>query len=519
MKIKSIQLSNFQSFRDCALEGFTGINLIVGPNNAGKSAIIRAFMLLQEFEPDQKNTRSQCVRSGADLAKIRFSLEGPVSRFLDLCRGGYCPGAAAMINPVLELSISEYNARVALYTQNGDSISVGEVDYHWAFRGVHPDNLFFTALANRRVSDYEVQVTHDLSNRTSLDHKNLAAKIAWFNSEPQQVSMELSNALFDILGLELKTVAAMYGSGLVPAYPLGRSKSISIQNMGAGVPQVASLLCDLLRADGHIFLIEELENDLHPTALLKLAEVIKSVADRGNQFFITTHSNVVLSALGAYQDARIIKLNCSYRDVIPTTTATVLPNRPEARWDLLVELGYSASDFGFWDGFIITEESSAEELMCKFLIPWFAPSLSGRIRLVSSAGVDNVRNRIRGLYNHLLYLKLTPAVNDRIWVMLDGDEAGLNVASDLKAKFTKLPKDNIYNLKNEMFEKYFPEYFFEDVKALDTAPDTKFSKTALLKKVVARAESEPDIARVEFARSFSEIITWLKSIEATLKRF
>lgn len=63
--------------------------------------------------------------------------------------------------------------------------------------------------------------------------------------------------------------------------------------MGEGVPQIVGLVADLVLSQGKLFLIEELENDLHPQALKALLRLMIESSAR-NQFVVTTHSNIVL---------------------------------------------------------------------------------------------------------------------------------------------------------------------------------------------------------------------------------
>ena len=68
--------------------------------------------------------------------------------------------------------------------------------------------------------------------------------------------------------------------------------------MGDGVPNVVGLLADLALTKGKMFLIEEPENDLHPSALKALLELVEDGATH-NQIVVSTHSNIVARHLGS----------------------------------------------------------------------------------------------------------------------------------------------------------------------------------------------------------------------------
>jgi len=55
MKIKKLQIKNFQSHKDTALEFDEGLNIIVGPTNSGKSSILRALKKVIRDSPSGNN--------------------------------------------------------------------------------------------------------------------------------------------------------------------------------------------------------------------------------------------------------------------------------------------------------------------------------------------------------------------------------------------------------------------------------------------------------------------------------
>jgi hypothetical protein len=80
------------------------------------------------------------------------------------------------------------------------------------------------------------------------------------------------------------------------------------------------LIIYLATAKNKLFLIEELENDIHPEALKQLLELIIEKSD-GNQFIITTHSNIVMKYLGACEETKILQVTMELnKDGIPTSS-------------------------------------------------------------------------------------------------------------------------------------------------------------------------------------------------------
>ena len=165
--------------------------------------------------------------------------------------------------------------------------------------------------------------------------------------------------------------------------------------MGDGVAQMLALIADLLRAENKVFIVEELENDLHPHAIRALLDLaIESCRSRGNQFFISTHSNVVLRHIAAESDTKVFRTSLHLADDrIPDAEVTEVPNTADARRELLEELGYELFDAGLYKGYLLVEEASAEAVIRDYLIPTFVPELREKLRTVAAQGFDDAEIR------------------------------------------------------------------------------------------------------------------------------
>lgn len=71
MFVKKLNAINIRSFEKINLEFSKGINLIVGPNNAGKSTILRC---LQKLQMGLQSLGKEDIRKTFDFAKIHFLL-------------------------------------------------------------------------------------------------------------------------------------------------------------------------------------------------------------------------------------------------------------------------------------------------------------------------------------------------------------------------------------------------------------------------------------------------------------
>ena len=115
------------------------------------------------------------------------------------------------------------------------------------------------------------------------------------------------------------------------------------------VPHVATK-----EASDYVFLFEELENNLHPTAQRRLFAALEEFAVKEHtNMFVTTHSNVVIDLLSKSDNAQIIHVT---HDGKEATTRTLRGYRDKQ--DVLDDLGAKASDLLQANGLVWLEGPS-----------------------------------------------------------------------------------------------------------------------------------------------------------------
>jgi hypothetical protein len=314
-------------------------------------------------------------------------------------------------------------------------------------------------------------------------------------------------------------------NGNEPGIYTTTSSMIPLRSMGDGVANIVGFIVILLTENNKLFLVEELENDIHPKALKKLLNLIieKSV---NNQFVISTHSNIVLKYLGAVPESKIFYIDWKphveingIQENIPTSTIKEIENKPENRMEILDRLGYDFLDFELFNSYLILEESSAEYLIRDFLIPNFVPSLYGKIKTIAAKGVQDLVPRVQDFNRLFVFLHLTPIYYKKAWVIADGDASGLKCINELQKVFKTWPKNHFLNLSKNNIEEYYPNIFQEKVKTaleIEHGPKKQEAKTALLKEVMQWALTNREDAIKEFENSAIEIIEILREINKIL---
>lgn len=345
--------------------------------------------------------------------------------------------------------------------------------------------------------------------------QHLSAKLSRIGNPAFPSHAAFRKSCEEILGFMVTAVPSENGQR--PGVYLPDNATVFVDQMGEGIPNIVSFLADLAISQNKIFLVEELENDLHPTAIKALLELIVE-SSKNNQFVISTHSSTVLCHLGAVPGTKVFNVKAE-KGVLPTTaTIHEIDATATARLEVLRELGYAFSDFDLWDGWLILEESSAERLIRDYLIPWFVPKLA-RVRTIAAGGNKKVEPVFEDFVRLARFTHLETAYANRAWVRIDGDQAGKEIVSELREKFTSWNPQQFCCFSETEFERYFPQDFkpqIDQVLSIQDKKEKRQAKQSLLSEVRAWLDADESRGRAALSKSASEIIDNLKAIEQGL---
>jgi hypothetical protein len=498
MKLRTVQVRSFKSIVDSGPLALGPITLFVGRNNAGKSSVLRAISLLQSGN----QVLPAAIRKGADSAAVElvFDFEGEIHFGLGSPSG----------RPV------ELNITVAPTNNRTFSLHVPLTNYNSSVNellNTEPYNLLYPYFSGRRAVAIEEAVDQQRSLEVRNDHSNLAAKVDRLNDPNHPAHAEFISVVDEVIGVPLSAIASPKGKQV--GTWVNEIEWIPIEQMGDGIPQLLGLIVHLCIARNKIFLIEELENDIHPEALKALLRLIERKA-ASNQFVISTHNNVVLRHLGAVRETLIYKVDSQATDLdgyrMRDTTFNAVSDHADERVGLLRGLGYELSDLDLHDGWLILEESSAERVIREFLIPWFVPELT-RIQTVASRGTGDLDRTVEALSKLVLFTHLEPQYRDRVQVLADGEQSGEAAIEALRLKYPAWRQDAFLTFDRPDFELYYPEAFQEEVAAILSTGNSQTKrelKRDLLKRVLDWARSDEGTAKTQFQASASSVIEQLQ---------
>jgi AAA15 family ATPase/GTPase len=504
MKITAIKLDNVRSFQTVPLTELSkSINVFIGANNAGKSTLLYSIYLLQ----NRNILTEKDIMLGHTQGTIELSYAG---NHLNIIPNNIeYKGIEFVLNGGNRNFISTNNFRAG----NLDELS-----------NLEPNNLIYPYLSKRKVTNYSETISEVNTNLVSGNFSCLYSKIDRLNTPQFPLYKQYVEACNNILGFEISTITK--DSGKRAVYYIDKNNQIPLTSMGEGVANILGLITDLCVAEDRIFIIEEPENDIHPKALKALLKLIIEKSS-SNQFFISTHSNIVMKYLGAVPDSKIFNITNDFRDSenpnLFLSQLNEISNNPEERRKVLEDLGYDFFDFDLWKGWLFLEESSAEVFIRDYFIDWFVPSLKGKIRTFSADGSSKIIPKFDDFNKLFVFLHLEPTYKNKVWVIIDGGEEEKQILDKMKEYYCKSgwKESNFNQFKEHDFEMYYPSEFKERVESVVKIVDKykkREAKKELLNNVKQWINQNESKAKEEFEISAKEVIDLLKSINEQLNK-
>ena len=490
MKVLRVEVENIKCFTKVEIDLSPGINVIVGPNNNGKTTLLNCISILQQPRLMDSNSR----RIGADTDSIRIYVDKTEVAGLPQHANTF---TASTMLPELHVQWTD-----------GQSSSFGGI------LNQEPDNFIIPYCSNRKVAVYNERIELPYLKPVSGTLQNLYAKVDRIcNPEYLPAYNEYIAACDEILGFRVSTISSDVGKKA--AYIIRNDQNIHIDMMGEGIANLLGLIVDLCRAENKLFIIEEPESDIHPKALKKLLDLIIKKSE-SNQFVITTHSNIVLKHLGSQETTKVFNIEMELVDRVPTSIINLV-DTPEKRRIALEELGYDLFDFELWTCWLFLEESSAERIIRDYLIPWFVPELKGKIRTFSARTISQVAPKFDDFNRLFVFLHLQEIYKNKAWVIVDGGEEELKILDELRLQYEAVgwKESNFKQFQEHDFEKYYPVQFQGQVKlAIEEANKNqkRERKKNLLTDLINYIKADEEKAKTEFQQSASEVIGFLTSI-------
>lgn len=356
----AIKAKNFKCFGD-NLQGFDSfypINIIIGRNNSGKSALLDIIkyvtspynisdvghkqknpevLLIKKLSEDEiSQAFPQNVSGGMIPGKSHYEygikwLNKPITIRLTENK----PNSFVNIDPPFDVDIKDYIDSLAARIQN--PISGKKFKRLSADRDIKPEVDGQPVLEEN--GNGATNIIQNFINKSDLNSS--------------LVEKDLLNALNDIFqpDSEFSDIVIQYhrSKGVWEIYLEETEKGrIAVSHSGSGLKTVILVLINIIlmpnlegiKLSDYIFAFEELENNLHPALQRRLLLYIQNIAkEKGCYFILTTHSNVIIDLFSKDKNTQIVHVTHNGKFATCKRVKTYIDNK-----GILDDLDIRASD-------------------------------------------------------------------------------------------------------------------------------------------------------------------------------
>jgi ABC-type lipoprotein export system ATPase subunit len=284
--ITKVQFTNFRGFRDLTLDGLKRVNLIVGPNNCGKTSLLEGLCIL--CEPKQVDMLPGRLRPKGQDDETRY--------FRWLLRDG------------AQTSLGSLNA---IFDSSREAASEVELKYEGKRDRRLQQRSLGISLGN--VKDDKWALVHD-GEKTGIHSRGGAAQRCCIVSTETRPADQLVT-LFgraqrmqdgeEALIALLKAVDPRIRKIRIDPDPKGNqiivdtglSELLPLTQLGQGVQRLVAIFSEVIGDSPKAVLIDEIENGVHHAVQETVWSGLATMAEQLDvQVFATTHSDECLRA-------------------------------------------------------------------------------------------------------------------------------------------------------------------------------------------------------------------------------
>jgi hypothetical protein len=308
---KSVEINNFRGFKKVRLEDCRRINVIVGENGSGKTALMEAIFLAAgtnaEIAYRLRPLRGFTDQIAGQHREIERSIWGDLfyehnfkNTVLIKLRGSPAKDRQRTHDRSVSINFQDRNVKVPHSKKSKDA---GWAPVGFVWRG-HNDNLIYQSTPQI----VDGKVTNLTGPPTQLNAAFWAANHTYSASETVNRFSELSrmskaqemigNFTSQFTQISDLSIEMNAGSPMIYAKLEGQDEKLPLSLISGGINKLSSILFAMPLYSGGILLIDEIENGFF---YLRLPEIWRSLMFFAEQYdvqiFASTHSRECLDAL------------------------------------------------------------------------------------------------------------------------------------------------------------------------------------------------------------------------------
>lgn len=301
--LKRLQIRNFRGFNDLTIDQLSGINLVAGKNNSGKTSLLEALFLLAGAGNAEVALNADVMRGfesdGGQASepfwkRLFFNLDmgQPIEIEGTHTSQGRCR---------LTLQIaSERPSTVKAPLDPRDGISetslFGERSLVFQYTGEASRNPIESRI--RRIKPQKIEINQPATN-SPFQATILLSRTRSIRDDAirlgrlrRQKQGDLLVKALQVVEPKLQSIEDNSSSGIPLIWgDIGLSELVPLSVMGEGMTQMARLVLAIAATPNGVVLVDEVENGFHHSVLPDIWRAIDMAAEQfRTQVFATTHS-------------------------------------------------------------------------------------------------------------------------------------------------------------------------------------------------------------------------------------
>lgn len=304
--LESITISNFKAIKEpglLRLEGLTNVNYLVGENGSGKSSVLEGLFGRSKVEVEEK------VKLTLKLSDSQIdSLQTDKKRFTEnqinqLKKIKIETPSSKEMPIIISKQISEKIAIITREDKDSTDICKRAIDFlkYISVRALTSNEVQYTELResyDKSLNEYNNYILNFKFNPSYIENHNLLKdflnKYFFKGNEVFDINRDANKDL-------LRVVTTKYDI-------------VELNSLAGGYQFLFGLYSSITKAINYnelntVVLIEEPEIALHPNMQKLIPEIVRSFAEKGVQFLISTHSPFIISEAGKIAEEERAKGN------------------------------------------------------------------------------------------------------------------------------------------------------------------------------------------------------------------
>jgi AAA15 family ATPase/GTPase len=300
--ITDIEIKNFKCFEDFKANGFKRVNLIVGKNNVGKTALMEACWIYEQNKNSANMNEAffNMVNAITLIREFRDIVNNKVFGFQLLKK--FKGMLIKTNNQSVKLNLDINNLDVKLEI-NDFKIDASLTNSN-LFKDISSDNKPKNFIPSSKIDNELIINLYD-----SIKEKRKRDKLNQYISQ------------FDSNILEFEII-----KNIPKVFLDSRKQFEDISELGHGLQRYIAIISAILVSQNNCLFLDEIENGIHYTHLERLWEIILTLSEELNcQVFATTHSKDCIESYYKVSKKMEYKNDVSYIKMTRLETGEILP--------------------------------------------------------------------------------------------------------------------------------------------------------------------------------------------------